>query len=337
MPGKRFTLEERTQLDVGLRMGKKPAAIAREMGRHRSSVCREIKRNSLPRPHRYQAYPAEVKARRRAPRPKPHKLVPGSALLHRVAHDLAQGWSPQQIAGRLKREHPDDRCLRVSHETIYDAWYVNVKGGLRELVNHEREQVRLSRVKRRPRVKAPSNRGKILDATPISQRPAEAADRKVPGHWEGDLIIGKGKSSAIATVVERASRYTMIRGLEDGRRTAAAVNATLTEGIAKLPADLMRTLTWDRGKELHKHKAFTAATGITVYFADPYSPWQRGTNENTNRLIRHYFPRGKADFRIITQEELDHVADLLNNRPRKVLKYRTPSEALHELLVATTT
>ena len=318
-------------------MGKKPAAIARELGRHRSSVCREIERNSLTRPHGYQAYPAEVRARRRAPRPKPRKLVPGTALLRRVAHYLAQGWSPQQIAGRLKREHPHDRCLRVSHETIYDAWYVTVRGGLRELVEQEREQVRLSRTKRRPRLKAPSNRGKIPDATPIDQRPADATERKVPGHWEGDLIIGKGKSSAIATVVERASRYTMIRGLQDGRRTAAAVNAALTQGIARLPQDLVRTLTWDRGKELHKHQAFTAATGIKVYFADPYSPWQRGTNENTNGLIRFYFPRGKADFRVITQAELDHVADLLNNRPRKVLGYRTPTEALNDLLVATTT
>jgi IS30 family transposase len=331
-------LDEREEISIGRAQKQSYAQIARKLGRHRSSVMREVKRNTSRRPHGYRAVPAEVKARRRAPRPKRRKLVPGSALIQRVAKDLAQGWSPQQVAGRLKRENPDDRCRWVSHETIYQAWYVNAQGGLRELVRQEREQqARLSRVQRRRRTKAPSNRGKIPDATPISQRPADAEDRTVPGHWEGDLIIGKGKSSAIATVVERASRYTMICRLEQGRRTAAGVNAALSAGIARLPADVMRTLTWDRGKELHKHKAFTAATGIKVYFADPYSPWQRGTNENTNRLIRHYFPRGKADFRIITQDELDRVAGLLNNRPRKVLGYRTPSEALQELLVATTT
>ena len=251
-----------------------------------------------------------------------------------MATDLRKGWSPQQIAGRLALEHPDEPGLRVSHETIYHSWYVGGRGSLRLALQAE---ARIERSKRRPRTRPESLRGKISDAVPIAERPAEADDRKVPGHWEGDLVIGVGKSSAIATVVERASRFTLICGLPGGRRTAAAVNASLTSKIAALPADLFRSLTWDRGKEMARHADFTIATGIKVFFADPYSPWQRGTNENTNRLIRYYFPRSVADFRTISQDELDHVADLLNSRPRKILGYRTPAEVLQELIVATTT
>ena len=334
VPGRRLTVDERIVLADMLLAGCTAAAIGRRLGRHRSTICREIKRNSLPAPHGYRPHAAHSRACARAPRPKPRKLAPGTALRERVLADLRTGWSPQQIAGRLAREHPDDPGSRVSHETIYHAWYVGGRGSLRLQLQAE---ARVERSKRRPRTRPESLQGKIADAVPISERPAEADDRTVPGHWEGDLVIGVGKSSAIATVVERASRFTLICGLPGGRRTAAAVNASLASKITALPADLHRSLTWDRGKEMARHADFTIATGIKVYFADPYSPWQRGTNENTNRLIRYYFPRGVADFRTISQDELDHVADLLNGRPRKVLGYRTPAEALQELIVATTT
>ncbi len=334
VPGARLTVEERIVLADLLLAGATAAAIGRQLGRHRSTICREIKRNGLPSPYGYRPHAAHSQSCARAPRPKPRKLAPGTALRERVVSDLRRGWSPQQIAGRLAREHPDEPGLRVSHETIYHAWYVGGRGSLRLALQTE---ARIERSRRSTRDRPESLRGKISDAVPITQRPAEADDRRVPGHWEGDLVIGVGKSSAIATVVERASRFTLICGLPGGRRTAAAVNASLTSKITALPADLHRSLTWDRGKEMARHVDFTIATGIKVYFADPYSPWQRGTNENTNRLIRYYFPRGVADFRTISQEELDHVADLLNSRPRKVLGYRTPAEVLQELTVATTT
>jgi transposase, IS30 family len=253
----------------------------------------------------------------------------------------------------LRREHPGAPQWWVSHETIYQAWFVQSKGSLRaELIAELRAEGRLApdgRVYGHPRLKTAAQRkprdfrsidrrGKGRDKTPISERPAEAADRAVPGHWEGDLIIGAGRSgrAAIATVVERASRFTIACLLPETPRTTTYVVARLAETINNLPNLLFRTLTWDNGAEMHGHTQFTVATGVKVYFADPYKPWQRPTNENTNRLIREYLTKDR-DLATVTQDELDYVLDRLNSRPRKVLNYQTPAERLHQdHLVATT-
>jgi IS30 family transposase len=252
-----------------------------------------------------------------------------------VAGLLREDYSPGQIAGRLKRDYPGRPELQVSHETIYQALFVQGKGSLRAEVA---AAVRCGRARRRrPRSRALEARGKIPGMINISERPAEASDRAVPGHWEGDLVIGKNGRSAIATLAERSSRFCLILALP-GDRSAATVSAALAAKITTLPAALRRSLTWDQGKELSGHAAFTIATGLPVYFADPHSPWQRGTNENTNGLIRYYYPKGVTDFTAITQAGLDDTARKLNTRPRRTLDYATPAEALSALLaVATTT
>ena len=251
-----------------------------------------------------------------------------------VAGLLREDYSPGQIAGRLKRDYPGWPELQVSHETIYQALFVQGKGSLRAEVA---AAVRCGRSRRRrPRSRALETRGRIPGMINISERPAEAADRAVPGHWEGDLVIGKNGLSAIATLAERSSRFCLIMALP-GDRTAATVSAALAAKITTLPAALRRSLTWDQGKELSGHAAFTIATGLPVYFADPHSPWQRGTNENTNGLIRYYYPKGRTDFRAITQAQLDDTARKLNTRPRRTLGYATPAEALGDLLDATAT
>jgi IS30 family transposase len=251
-----------------------------------------------------------------------------------VAGLLREDYSPGQIAGRLKRDYPGQPELQVSHETIYQALFVQGKGSLRAEVA---AAVRCGQARRRrSRSRALETRGKIPGMINISERPAEAADRAVPGHWEGDLVIGKDGLSAIATLAERSSRFCLIMALP-GDRTAATVSAALAAKITTLPAALRRSLTWDQGKELSGHAAFTIATGLPVYFADPHSPWQRGTNENTNGLIRYYYPKGKTDFRTITQAQLDDTARKLNTRPRRTLGYATPAETLNDLLVATAT
>jgi len=248
-----------------------------------------------------------------------------------VARLLREDYSPAQIAGRLKREHPGDKAMQVSHETIYQALFVQGKGGLRAEVA---AAVRCGRARRRrPRSRAEERRGKIPGMISISGRPAEAADRAVPGHWEGDLIIGQNGTSAVATLAERASRFCLIIALPHGK-TADAVAGALAGRILTLPEALRQSLTWDQGKEMSGHAAFTVATGLPVYFADPHSPWQRGTNENTNGLIRYYLPKG-TDLSRYTQDQLDAIAGKLNTRPRKTLHYRTPAETLNDLLVAT--
>ena len=333
MPGKRLTLAEREEIAAGL-AGREPVRlIARRLKRAPSTVSREVRRNISASPRRYRAFPAHVQAVARARRSRPRKLVAGAALRAEVAALLRLDYSPAQVAGRLKRDYPHRPELHVSHETIYQALFVQGKGGLRAEVA---AAVRCGRARRRrPRSRAAEARGKITGMINISERPAEAADRAVPGHWEGDLIIGAAAQSAVVTLAERTTRYCMIIALPSGR-TAEAVAAAVSAHLATLPAALRQSLTWDQGKEMARHAQFTIATGIPVYFADPHSPWQRGTNENTNGLIRYYLPKGTGLSRH-TQAGLDAIARKLNTRPRRTLDYATPAEALNEFLVATTT
>jgi IS30 family transposase len=267
----------------------------------------------------------------RARRPKPTKLGSNPALCRRVIADLEKLWSPQQISGRLAGEFGDDESMQISHETIYKSIYLQGRGELRrELARC----LRSGRQARKPRGRAVERRGKIPDMTMISARPAEIADRAVPGHWEGDLIVGKNGKSAIGTVVERSTRFVMLLHLP-GDHSAETVRAAITAKIGQLPADLARSVTWDQGSEMSQHARFSIDTGVKVYFCDPHSPWQRGSNENTNGLLRQYFPKG-SDLSVHTPEHLDNVAARLNERPRQTLQWRTPAEALDQLLVATT-
>ena len=302
--------------------------IARALGRAPSTISRELARNISPSPRRYRAFPAHIMARERARRSKPRKLVPGAAVRAEVARMLRKDYSPGQIAGRLKLEHPGERGMQVSHETIYQALFVQGKGSLRAEIA---DALRCGRARhRRPRSRGTERRGKIPGMVLLSDRPAEAEDRAVPGHWEGDLIIGKNGKSAVITLAERASRYCLIIALPYGK-TADKVADALADRILALPGALRGSLTWDRGSEMSQHADFTVATGVQVYFADPYAPWQRGTNENTNGLIRYYLPKG-TDLSGYSQDQLDAIAHKLNNRPRKTLGYHTPAEKLDELL-----
>ena len=333
MAGRRLTLEERQKIEVFWGLGFGVRNIAERIGRCPSTVSRELRRPVPSRRSRleYRALPAHIHAFGRARRRRRRKLVTGSPLRAEVARLLREDYSPAQIAGRLKREHPGDKAMQVSHETIYQALFVQGKGGLRAEVA---AAVRCGRARRRrPRSRAEERRGKIPGMISISGRPAEAADRAVPGHWEGDLIIGQNGTSAVATLAERASRFCLIIALPHGK-TADAVAGALAGRILTLPEALRQSLTWDQGKEMSGHAAFTVATGLPVYFADPHSPWQRGTNENTNGLIRYYLPKG-TDLSRYTQDQLDAIAGKLNTRPRKTLHYRTPAETLNDLLVAT--
>jgi len=317
--------------------GYNPCRIAALLGRARSTITREMVRG---RPHDGARYRAVIgqgqieRNRRRAGR-RP-KLVPGGRLFVEVVERLARKHSPAQIAGRLKADFPDDPEMWVSHETIYQALYVQPKG---ELATRVKEALRTGRTRRKPqgRQSPPKLRGMVN----IAERPAEAADRAVPGHWEGDLIIGKDGRSAIATLVERSTRYVLLARIRDQR--AETVRKALLERVATLPEHLWRSLTWDQGREMAEHRLFTIETGIDVYFCDPHSPWQRGSNENTNGLLRQYFPKG-TDLNVHSADALAAVALALNTRPRKTLGWRTPAEALDEVLqsahtgsVATTT
>jgi transposase, IS30 family len=331
MPGRRLSLAEREEIAAGRAAAEPLRVIARRLGRAPSTVSREVARNPSPSPRRYRAFPAHIAAVGRARRSRPRKLVAGAALREVVAALLGAGYSPAQIAGRLKRDYPHRPELQVSHETIYQALFVQGKGALRGQVTTAARCGQARR--RRPRSHAEERRGKIPGMINISERPAEADDRAVPGHWEGDLIIGKGNKSAVVTLAERASRYCMIIALPHGH-TAQAVAGALTAHITTLPKALRRSLTWDQGKEMTNHATFTIATGVPVYFADPHSPWQRGTNENTNGLIRYYLPKS-TDLSTHTQADLDTIAHTLNTRPRATLDFATPAETLNDLLVAT--
>jgi IS30 family transposase len=321
----RLSLAEREEISRGLAAGVCVRAIARGLGRAPSTVCREIAANGGPQ--RYRAHDADRRAVRQLRRPKPAKLAQCPRLRELVEAKLELRWSPQQIAAWLKTAYPDDPEMRVSHETIYLSLFVQARGALRKELFR---CLRTGRARRRPQgLTVMNGQGKIRGAVNISQRPAEADDRAVPGHWEGDLIFGKAYS-AIATLVERKSRFVMLVQLPGGH-TADSVAGALCGAVVTLPAQLRRSLTWDQGKEMAEHARFTVATDVPVYFCDPHSPWQRGSNENTNGLLRQYFPRS-TDFKTVTQSDLDHVAAELNGRPRQTLEWKTPCQALDEAL-----
>jgi IS30 family transposase len=323
-----LTGAEREEISRGLSAERSLREIAAGLGRAPSTISREIRRHGGAT--HYRAAAADAEAWNRARRPKLCRLVQRPRLRRLVETKLRADWSPQQIAAWLMASFPDDAGLQVSHETIYRTLYVQARGGLkRELVAH----LRRSRGYRQSRkaARAPDLRGQIVDAISISERPPEAEDRAVPGHWEGDLLAGT-KSSNIATLVERHSRYVMLVRLPD--RTATTVARSLARRIQQLPASLKQSLTWDRGKEMAQHTAFTIATDIQVFFCDPSSPWQRGSNENTNGLLRQYFPKGQ-DVSHYTQRQLDAVALKLNTRPRQTLNWKTPAQALAAAVAAT--
>ncbi len=323
----RLSLEERIEIKMGLTEDLSLRAIARRIGRHPSTVSREIRASGGR--HGYRPTVAHRGARARARRPKLTKLARNPRLCARVVADLETLWSPQQIAKRLRAEFGDDVTMNISHETIYKTLYVQGRGELRrELARC----LRTGRAKRIPQGRL-DKRGHIPDMVMISERPAEADDRAVPGHWEGDLLLGKAGKSAIGTLVERSTRYVMLFRLPKAR-TAEEVRKAMTKVVTTLPESLRRTLTWDQGSEMAQHIQFRVDTGVEVYFCDPHSPWQRGSNENTNGLLRQYFPKGTSLARV-AEEQLEAVADSLNGRPRETLGWRKPAEALGEFVAST--
>ncbi len=322
--GRYLSVAEREEIAVGLAAGQSLREIAARLGRHPATVGREVRRNGSR--GRYRALAAQAQAQERARRPKTAKLA-GNARLRGWVQDRLEGrWSPEQISMMLRREFPGDPEMRVSHEAIYQAIYVQGRGALRRELA---ACLRTGRALRKPRRQAGERRGRIKDMVMISERPAEAADRAVPGHWEGDLIIGT-RSSAIGTLVERSTRFVLLLHLPHGH-DAAAVAAAMTGAMASMPAQLRRPLTWDQGKEMASHRKVTLATDLDVYFCDPHSPWQRGSNENTNGLLRQYFPKGTS-LAGHSKDHLEAVAAELNARPRKTLGWRTPAQALGEIL-----
>jgi transposase, IS30 family len=324
--GLRLSPAEREEIAVGLAAGESMAAVGRRIGRPACTVSREVARHGGARG--YRAGRAQFEAQLAARRPKPAKLAVSRRLAGQVEEWLALRWSPQQISASLVREFPDDPEMRVSHETIYQSLFVQSRGALRKELTG---CLRTGRAIRRPR-RGQDRRGKIPGMVMIADRPAEAADRAVPGHWEGDLIVGRGSKSAIGTLVERSSRFVMLLHLPSGAG-AEAVRDAMTARIAQLPAALRRSLTWDQGAELAQHHQFTADTGMQVYFCDPHAPWQRGTNENTNGLLRQFFPKG-TDLSVHSRSDLDYVEMLMNGRPRKTLDWQNPAQALAGLLGA---
>jgi len=323
-----LTLAEREDISRGIAAGSSMRQIARHMHRAVSTVSREIGRHGGRRI--YRAHEADRYAWASALRPKPCLLALHPTLQQIVTSKLTLDWSPEQIAGWLKRQYPDDPSLRVSHETIYRSLFIQARGVLKhELLNHLRSQRRLRR-SRHARARGQS-RGQIVDAVSIRDRPPEIEDRAIPGHWEGDLL-GGAKNSHIATLVERQSRFTAL--VKVPSKDTAAVVAALSRHVRTLPVSLRRSLTWDRGHEMAKHQAFTVATQVKVYVCDPHSPWQRGTNENTNQLLRQYFP-SRTDLSGYSQSQLDRIALRLNQRPRKTLGFETPAARLRANVAST--
>jgi IS30 family transposase len=323
-----LTLSEREEISRGVVEGRSIRSIAASLKRAASTVSREIRRNGGL--EGYRASRADQAAWDRAVRPKVCKLVRNRALAKLVASKLRLEWSPEQIAGWLKHTYPDDKDHQVSHETIYRSLFIQARGALKkELMEHLR-RTRGMRRSRHHTQKTPTH-GQITDAVSISERPAAAEDRAVPGHWEGDLLFGS-KNSQIATLVERHTRYVMLAKLAS--KDTETVVAALIKHAQKLPNEFYRSLTWDRGKEMADHKRFTLATDIKVYFCDPQSPWQRGSNENTNGLLRQYFPKG-VDLSTYSQAELNAVASGLNERPRKTLNFETPAERFNQSVAST--
>jgi len=344
MAGARLSEHDRGVIERGPREGLTVAQIAAVIGRHRTTVVREINRGcgtrasrvsrstvlgrrGPGRPTSYLASVAHARARLRARRPKPFRLTGSLALV--VTGLLQANWSPQQIAVMLPDLFPHDEAMRVSHETIYQSLFVQSRGELRrQLTTHLRTQ----RTTRKPQGRT-TTRGKLVGTIPISARPAEVADRAVPGHWEGDLLLGGIGKGAVITLVERSTRFVLLAPLPT-THTALDLREVLTPMIASLPDQIRKTLTWDQGKEMAQHAQIAIAAGIDIYFCDPHSPWQRGSNENTNGLLRQYWPKG-ADMRHLSQADCDDVALSLNTRPRQTLGWKTPREALNRVLGAT--
>jgi IS30 family transposase len=324
-PG-RLSFAEREEISRGLAAGLSLRAIASGLGRSASTVSREVTAHGGR--DRYRAATADQQAWSKATRPKPCKLASNPVLAGVVAEKLQRRWSPEQIAGWLKVTYPDNQRMQVSHESIYRTLFVQSRGALRKELT---AYLRTGRVIRRPQgVRLPDGRGGRPGILHISERPAEAEDRAVPGHWEGDLVFGK-HMSPVATLVERSTRFVMLVALPGGIHKADVVADALAVAAQRLPSQLTKSLTWDQGHEMAQHRRFTAATGIEVYFCDPKSPWQRGSNENTNGLLRQYLPR-RLDFRTLTQDDFDAIALELNERPRQTLGFKTPSQALAEVL-----
>jgi IS30 family transposase len=324
-----LSLAEREEISRGLAAGLSLRVIAERLGRAPSTICREVNANGGRR--HYRALVAERTARRRARRPKVAKLARNHRLRAKVEAKLKANWSPEEISGWLARTYPNDLEMQVSHETIYQSIFVQGRGALR----HELHVcLRSGRAMRRNKkwVKSGHGMGKIRDMVMITERPAEVEDRAVPGHWEGDLIMGKGFTS-VGTLVERKTRYLMLIRLPKGHG-AEAFRDALTKRIVTLPAQLRRSITYDQGPEMSEHVRFSVDTGVEVYFCDPKSPWQRGTNENTNGLLRQYLPK-RSDLSIYNQRQLDAIAKSLNTRPRKTLGFMTPCEAFAEAVAAT--
>jgi IS30 family transposase len=323
-----LTLPEREDISRGIATGSSIRKIARHLDRAVSTVSREVARHGGR--SEYRANEADDQAWKSALRPKPCLLALHEKLQEIVASKLMLDWSPEQVSGWLKTQYPDDESMCVSHETIYRSLFIQARGVLKkELLGHLRSRRRIRR-SQHSRIFRDA-RGQIADAISIRERPAEVEDRAIPGHWEGDLLSGSGNSH-IVTLVERHSRFTTL--IKVPSKDTAVVVAALTRHARKLPAALRRSLTWDRGLEMAKHKTFTMATDVKVYFCDPQSPWQRGSNENTNGLLRQYFPR-RTDLSGFTQADLDKVALRLNQRPRKTLKFQTPADRLQESVAST--
>ena len=320
----RLSLLEREEIRAGIAAGESFRAIAGRIGRAPSTVSREV--GGRGGRGRYRATRADDRACVAALRPKPSKLGSNPRLRRTVIAMLERRYSPRQISARLRLDYPDDEEMRIAAETIYQSLYVQTRGRLRKDLTR---YLRTGRTRRKPR-RGPTGQGRIADMVSISERPPEVADRAVPGHWEGDLIVGKQGRSFIGTLVERHTRFVMLTQLGNDS-TTETVTGKIAEQIVRLPDHLRRSLTWDQGREMARHADFTVKTGVQVYFCDPHSPWQRGSNENTNGLLRQYFPKG-TDLATHTQAELDKVAAELNGRPRQTLDWLTPGEKMIELL-----
>lgn len=326
----RLTNDEREEISRSLAQGTKAPEIAEKLGRHRSTIWREIKRNRGKTGYRAFSASKRGQARATSRRKGKRKLTKNHELAEYVIDRLKQKWSPQEISQRLKIEYAVDMSMQISHETIYQYIYVLPRGELKRTLIKALRQEHKYRRKRKTGTKTEETRGKIANMLSIEERPAEVADRSVPGHWEGDLILGKYKRSALGTLVERTTRYTILVPLGD-QKDAVSVRKAYAAAFQSIPAEIKKTLTYDQGKEMSEHQQFTIDTNIQVYFAHPGAPWERGTNENTNGLIRQYFPKG-TDFTAVTVEEVKEVQRSLNDRPRAVLDYLKPDEVFNKLV-----